>query len=240
MSRNSKSFSAEGTAEQRDLPAGRFSSWLRRMRSAMVHDNGMDVPCGECNACCRSFQFIRIRPEETRTLSRIPRRLLFPAPLLPEGNVLLGYDENGLCPMLINGRCSVYEHRPLACRNYDCRIFSAAGIAAGGRDKATITRRIRRWKFSCPAKRDRERHSAVQAAARFLRNRAECFPAGSLPADPTQVAVLAVKVYGVFLNDKKKSCKIEGGSPDFKVAKAIMKANEKFEAGHDALKVRPV
>ena len=128
-------------AEQQDLPAGEFSSWLRRTRSALVEESGADVPCGECNACCRSSYFIHIRPEETRTLSRIPKKLLFPAPGLPKGNVLLGYDEHGRCPMLIDDKCSIYEHRPQTCRNYDCRIFSAAGIAAGDDDKALITQR---------------------------------------------------------------------------------------------------
>ena len=129
MSKDTKRLGIEDMTEQQDLPAGRFSSWLRRTRSAQLEENGVDVPCGECNACCKSSYFIHIRPEETQTLSRIPGELLFAAPGLPEGNVLLGYDENGHCPMLIDEKCSIYEHRPLTCRTYDCRIFPAAGIA---------------------------------------------------------------------------------------------------------------
>lgn len=88
--------------EQQYLPAGRFSSWLCRTRSAQVKENGVDVPCGDCNACCRSSCFIHIRPEEMQTLALIPGELLFAAPGLLEGNVLLGYNENGHCPMLID------------------------------------------------------------------------------------------------------------------------------------------
>jgi len=224
------------TGEQ-DLPAGRFSSWLRRTRSAQVQENGADVPCGECTACCRSYYFIPIRPEETQTLARIPRELLVAAPGQPEGNVVLGYDEHGLCPMLIDDQCSIYEHRPLPCRSYDCRIFPAAGIEPGDEGKAPIAQQIRRWKFSCPTPRDRNQHTAVQAAARFLRERKECFPAGVVPSDSTQLAILAIKVYDVFLKSKGESGKAGRVSSDLKVAEAVREANEKFEARRDKLKV---
>jgi hypothetical protein len=139
--------------------------------------------------------------------------------------------------MLIDDKCSIYEHRPLTCRNYDCRIFSAAGLAAGDEDKVLITQRIRRWKFSYPTKRDRDQHAALQAAAKFLRERAECFPAGVVPSNSTQVAVLALKVYDVFLTDRDESNKTGHVSSDLAVAKAVMEANEKFEDRRDTPKV---
>jgi Fe-S-cluster containining protein len=223
--------------EEHDLPAGRFSSWLRRTRSAHVKENGADVPCGECNACCRSYYFIPIRPEETQALARIPKKLLVAAPGLPEGHVVLGYDEQGRCPMLIADQCSIYEHRPLPCRSYDCRIFPAAGIAAGDEGKAPIAQQIRRWKFSYPFPRDRNQHAAVQAAARFLRERKECFPAGVVPSDSTQLAILAIKVYDVFLKPNDGSGKAGRVSRDCKIAEAVRKANERFEARRDVPKV---
>ena len=39
----------------------------------------------------------------------------------------LRHDASGRCSQLTDGGCSVYEHRPRACRTYDCRI-SAAGV----------------------------------------------------------------------------------------------------------------
>jgi uncharacterized protein len=135
--------------------------------------------------------------------------------------------------MLIDDKCSIYEHRPLTCRNYDCRIFTAAGITAGDDDKALITQRIRRWKFSYPTKRDRGQHLAVQVAAMFLRERADCFPAGVIPSNSTQLAILAIKVYNVFLKYNDESCKIGRVSPDIEVVKAMMEANKKFEARRD-------
>lgn len=223
----------EDVTEQHDLPAGRFSSWLRRTRSAQKNGAGAEVPCGQCTACCTSSYFIHIKPEETQTLARIPRAFLFPAPGLPKGNVLLGYNEKGHCPMLIDDTCSIYEHRPLTCRTYDCRVFPAAGITAGDDDKALITQRIQRWKFSYSTKRDRSLHSAVQAAARFLQERAECFPAGFVPSNATQLAILAVKVYDVFLKYTDESGKTGRVSPDLEIAKAVMEASEKFAARRD-------
>jgi Fe-S-cluster containining protein len=181
---------------RRDLPAGSFSSWLRRTRAALLVDGVADVPCGDCSACCTTSHFVHVGPEETQTLARIPRALLFPAPDLPAGNVLMGYDEQGCCPMLTCGRCSIYEDRPLTCRTYDCRVFAAAGISA---DTDLITRRARRWRFDHPTAKDRDEHAAVRAAAKFLRERAECVPGGSGPGGPVSVALLSVKTYEVFL-----------------------------------------
>jgi Fe-S-cluster containining protein len=236
MSNDNKLLGVEDRTEKQDLPAGCFSSWLRRLRRSLIKENGVDVPCGDCNACCKSSYFIHIRPEETQTqtqtLTRIPRGLLFAAPGLPMGNVLLGYDEHGRCPMLIDDQCSIYEHRPQTCRNYDCRIFTAAGIAAGDDDKALITGRIRYWKFSYPTKHDRDQHAAVQAAAMFLREHAVCFPAGVL-SNSSQLAILAIKVYDVFLKYNDESGKAGDLASDIEIAKVIMETNEKFEARRD-------
>jgi hypothetical protein len=129
--------------------------------------------------------------------------------------------------MLVDDKCSIYEHRPRTCRNYDCRVFPAAGIAED--DKALITERALRWEFSYPTERDRRQHSAVQAAAMFLRERAECFP-GGVPNSSTQLAILAIKVYDVFLDhqgDRGRSARVP---PDPELARAVMEANRKFEA----------
>ena len=223
-------------SKRRDLPAGELSSWLRRMRVVLIEEGDADVPCGECSACCTTSHFVHVGPEEARALARIPRELLFPAPGLPAGNVLLGYDEHGSCPMLTGGRCSIYEDRPLTCRTYDCRVFAAAGIAA---DTELITRRARRWEFSHPTQDDRDEHVAVRAAARFVRERGDCFPGGAAPRDPVHVALLAIKVFGVFLESGAEPGATGRAPSDLEVAKAVMDANERFEAARAAAHVRP-
>ena len=165
------------------LPAGDFSAWLAAMQAALRGEQDADVPCAGCTACCTSSQFVHIEPDETDALAHIPAALLFPAPRLPRGHVLLGYDERGHCPMLVDGRCSIYEHRPRTCRTYDCRVFAAAGLDA---DQPAVAARVGRWRFAYPTDADRDRHDAVRAAARV---QAAQEPA----AAPIRLAVRAVE-----------------------------------------------
>ena len=132
------------------------------IEGALAGDRAADVPCGTCTACCTSAQFVHIGPDEAGTLAHIPSALLFPAPQMPQGHVLLGYDERGHCPMLVDGRCSIYEHRPRTCRTYDCRVFAAAGIEP---DQPLIAERARRWRFGGDGQ---EQRVAIRAAAASL------------------------------------------------------------------------
>jgi Fe-S-cluster containining protein len=175
-----------------DAPAGNFSTWLGGMEAAIRGNQSSDVPCDGCTACCTAGQFIHISPDEADTLAHIPRALLFPAPRAPTGHVLMGYDEHGRCPMLIDDRCSIYEHRPRTCRTYDCRIFPATGIEPD--DKPDIAARARRWKFTFSTDDERAQHEALVAAAADLVQRAEVFPGGNAAATPTALAVAAVRV----------------------------------------------
>ena len=75
----------------RGLAAGDLSAWLGEMQAAIRGDHAAAVPCGTCTACCTSSQFIHIGPDERETLAHIPNELLFPAPRLPRGHVLMGY-----------------------------------------------------------------------------------------------------------------------------------------------------
>jgi Fe-S-cluster containining protein len=169
------------------------------MQHALRGERGSDVPCGGCTACCRSSQFIHIEPDEVETLARIPAELLFPAPLLPSGNVVLGYDERGHCPMLIDEECSIYEHRPRTCRTYDCRVFPAAGVEIDDADHLPIARRARHWQFDFPTEVDRIEHDAVRAAATFVQDHEDVLPEGVAPANAVQRAVLAIRLHEAFL-----------------------------------------
>ncbi len=191
---------AQGDSEEgAPLPAGTFSVWLRGMQRALEGEETSDVLCDGCSGCCRSSQFVHIGPDEVDTLRHIPGALLFPAPRMPAGNVLLGYDQNGNCPMLVDDRCSIYDHRPRTSRTYDCRVFPAAGLTLDDDGKLPIGRRARRWEFDLPDEADRVRHAAVRAAATYLQEHADLLPDGLAPANTTQRAVLAVRVHGAFL-----------------------------------------
>jgi Fe-S-cluster containining protein len=182
------------------MDAGPFGAWLAAARASLRGEGrGLDVPCGDCVGCCTSSLFVHVAPGETATLAVIPKRLLVRAPGRPRGHQLLGFAADGSCPMLKARACSIYEQRPRTCRDYDCRMLAAAGVeAAGGQD--AINERVRTWAFTYESDADRRAHDAVRAAAAFIRDERPSFPGGAAPTSPDQIAVLALKVYELFLD----------------------------------------
>jgi Fe-S-cluster containining protein len=211
------------SAEQ-DLPAGPFASWVDQTVRALTSDDGIEVPCGGCTACCRSAYFIHIDPPETRTLERIPPELLFPAPGRPDGHVVLGYDERGHCPMLVDDRCSIYDDRPISCRTYDCRVFAATGLSPDDDGKPLVAERVRRWTFDVTTTSDRRRYAAVRGAAAYLRARPESFPHGALPRNTGDLATAAVKVHEAFIDSDGETNDVDHPSPDIEVVRAQLRA----------------
>ncbi len=224
---------AQTAMQESAIPTIGFSAWLQRTRRSQITAEGATVPCGDCTACCTSSYFIHIRPDETQTLARIPKKLMFAAPRLPKGHVVLGYDEHGHCPMFINNTCSIYAYRPHTCRNYDCRIFPATGLPAGN-DKPLIAGQARRWKFDFTTDRDHAEFLAVHAAAAFLRQQAACFPRGFVPNNTPQQAALALKVYDVFLNANNEPHNCECADMSHDIVEAVLAAYEKFENRNNA------
>jgi uncharacterized protein len=147
------------------VPAGEFGEWLDGMQAALRGDADSDVPCGTCTACCTSSQFVHIEPDETDAIVLIPAELLFPAPGQPPGHMVMGYDQDGCCPMFVDGGCSIYEHRPRTCRVYDCRLFAALGRV----NEATplIAARIEAWEFTFADEDSRRLAAGVREAGRL-------------------------------------------------------------------------
>jgi hypothetical protein len=129
---------------------------------------------------------------------------------------------DGTCPMLSEGKCTIYEDRPQTCRDYDCRVFAAARIEAGGTDKEVINRRVRQWRFTYPRESDRNAHEAVAAAAAFIRGKRSSFPGQLAPLGRTGVAVLACESYGVFLQTQIDEM------TDREIARAMLDASREF------------
>jgi Fe-S-cluster containining protein len=181
------------------VPAGAFAEWAASARRAQEGDGDADVPCDGCTACCRSSFFVHIGPDETAALGRIPRELLFRAPGLPAGYMVLGYDEHGHCPMLVDDACSIYEDRPVTCRKFDCRVLSAAGLAPDGPGQDALTERVSRWEFDLGSPRDRVTRAAVRAAAAFIEAHPECFEPGRNPVNAVQRSVTALAIFDAFV-----------------------------------------
>lgn len=211
----------------RDLPGGDFATWLSDMRSALRGERDAEVPCGDCTACCASSQFIHVAPDETDTIASIPGELLFRAPGLPDGWVLLGYDEQGRCPMLADGGCSIYLHRPRTCRSYDCRIFAATGLDPQGSGKASIARQSRRWELSYASDDDRVRHEAIRLAASFLHDNPACFSRSEVPVDTTQLAAVAVEVHDVFLRADAETGRLSVTTPQSATVESAVRDRER-------------
>jgi hypothetical protein len=133
------------------LLAGDLVAWAAAFLEVLDHGGTMPVLCGSCTACCQASQFVEVDPDEHGTLARIPAALLVPSPSTP-GRLVLGYDEHGRCPVLGDEGCTIYAHRPSACRRYDCRVFAATGVypPADG-PQAAVAARARRWQFGAPS-----------------------------------------------------------------------------------------
>jgi len=189
-----------GDAIDLDLAAGEFSAWLADVRAAIRSGGAMDVPCGTCTACCTGSQFVHVGPDETDALAHIPAELLFPAPGLPDGHVVLGYDDRGHCPMLVDGRCSIYDHRPRTCRTYDCRVLVAAGFADDEDVPVEISRRATRWRFDHREESAPMEQAAVERAATFLADHPEALPPEAGRPSLTRLAALAIEVADLFVD----------------------------------------
>jgi Fe-S-cluster containining protein len=228
--REQQGAAADTVGELQHQPAGAFSGWLRAARRA--HELKVidaEVPCGSCTACCRSFLFIHIKPDETRTLARVPKQLLFPAPGSPKGHVLMGYNHKGECPMFVENRCSIYDDRPRTCRDFDCRVFAAAGVGPDDDGpQALIAAQARRWEFERPTAADHEEFSAVRAAGAFLREHRASLP-GGLADSPVPIALLAIRIYRLFLASNGGPVEGRPGPSDAEIARAVLAELEKIE-----------
>ena len=181
------------------LDAGTFSDWWHDTLAAIDGTVDADVPCGTCTGCCEASQFIHLTPDDTDALAHIPAELRFPAPGLPGGHQLMGYDEHGRCPMLVDGACSIYDHRPRTCRTYDCRIFAATGVQPDGDPSGAIAARVEQWRFEVSSGVDHDEQAAVRAAARSLERPDRELPEVLRTRSATHCAVLAVETAVAFL-----------------------------------------
>lgn len=189
----------ERMASDTRLLAGEFSQWLVDMQSAIAGEADADVVCGDCAGCCQSSQFIHIGPDETDALAHIPPELLFVAPMMPNGHVLMGYDERGWCPMLTDDGCTIYDHRPVTCRTFDCRVFPAAGIDADA-DKPLVQAAASRWDFTYATEQAEVAHLAIKSVAAAVDEGRSFLPDDVVPHNRTQLAVLAIEIHAAFFD----------------------------------------
>jgi hypothetical protein len=102
-----------------------------------------------------------------------------------------------------------------------------------GDDKPLIVEQSMRWQFGLSTKQEHKHISAVKNAARFLKKYPEFFPDGFLPRNSTQLAVLAIKVYPVFLEDTDEPDRDENDGQIKFFSKAIIAIYKRFESEDD-------
>lgn len=173
--------------------AGAFADWVVAMQAGLRDGTGSDVPCGDCVACCTSGQTILVDADEVDALRHLPAEAR--SPLADgSGDHVLVRDDGGRCVLLVDGSCTVYEHRPRRCRTYDCRIFAATGLRPED-DKPAIATRAADWRFRYDRESDRRRQQATILAVTALRH----VELGGRPTSATQLAAAAVLAHDEFL-----------------------------------------
>lgn len=72
-----------------------------------------NVPCGACNACCKSDRII-LGPTDSRENYRWHQ----------EGSQdVLDRKENGECVYLTEAGCGIHDNAPDICKRFDCRVL---------------------------------------------------------------------------------------------------------------------
>lgn len=98
-------------------------AWQRRSLNFLAGGSpDAPVPCNGCRECCyhagvdvhQEYE----RPEDLAHLDLVER----------DGGTFLRKREDGACIHLGPHGCTVYQHRPLACRSYDCRIYALVNV----------------------------------------------------------------------------------------------------------------
>ena len=95
-------------------------AWLTQFVESLRSNNGVSVPCGECNACCRAGYAVRTS----------------------DGGLLLPQPD-GSCSELQCGKCSIYSDRPQTCRYYDCRTHLFSGVDP---ENPAISEALKGWR----------------------------------------------------------------------------------------------
>lgn len=195
---------------------------MREMRAVLRGERDADVPCGDCVGCCVSSYPIPLRPGDRLAREQVPEERLI-GPARPGERWLMGYREDGSCPFLEQRCCSIYRDRPQTCRDYDCRIYAAAGLMPDG-DRPVIARRVGEWEFACATERERLEAGAVRDAAQFIRANQELFPPAMRAGSATAAAVLALKAYSVFMSTDMQQAPQE-------IAQRVIDAARDFDEG---------
>ena len=112
-----------GTGERRPARKG------GDLEAFLLHAENGDlppVPCNGCTTCCY-HEHVDVYPEKERP-EDFAHLLTEPH---PDGGLQLQHRPDGACIHLGERGCTIYDHRPHACRKYDCQFFPMYGVTDG-------------------------------------------------------------------------------------------------------------
>lgn len=190
------------------------------MRAVLRGEAEADVPCDGCVGCCVSGYPVPLRPGvDQAALEQVPARYLS----LPAGGGMARMNprDDGTCPMLEAGQCRIYAQRPQTCRDYDCRIYAAAGLLPDG-GRPVIRERVLEWHFDQEDEETQRAAVAVRRAASFIIGHATLFPPAVRAHSAAAAAVLAIKTYHLFLDP------VQDESPQ-RLVQEVLKAAVEFD-----------
>ena len=97
-----------------------IAAWFRSLHWSLASNGQTDVPCNGCTECCKSNQGLFLHPEQGDEVESYRHRVVRDR---ATGNpvFLLATEANGQCVYLGASGCTIYDHRPLLCRSFDCR-----------------------------------------------------------------------------------------------------------------------
>ena len=199
------------------------------MRAVLKGEQDADVPCDGCVGCCVSSYAIPLRPADMTALAAVPDRYLR---MSVNGDLArMEFREDGSCPMLDAGRCTIYAGRPQTCRDYDCRIYTATGLLPDG-ERPVIRERVLEWRFDSPTDEEQAQRAALQRAAAFIREHAMLFPVATRANSAAAAAVLAVKVWPLFAAGATAKEKGDGPEdpPPLEQVQRVLEAARAFDS----------
>lgn len=197
------------------------------MRAVLRGQAAADVPCDGCVGCCVSSYPIPLRPDDRAALALAPDRHL-QLPVVTGQLARMTPRADGRCPMLEADRCTIYADRPRTCRDYDCRIYAAAGLEPDGQ-RPVIRQRVHEWRFDYAGAGERAQAEAVRRAGQFIRGHAALFPVAARAHSATAAAVLAVQVWELFAEGGPAG----RGMPPEELAARVMQAARAFDESAD-------
>ena len=91
------------------------SNLMSHKKLCEMFEMSPELNCGDCYACCKN-QDIWIREDMGDDLNLYETEI-------KEGKPIIKLGLDGNCMYLVQGKCSIYDNRPIVCSGFDCRFL---------------------------------------------------------------------------------------------------------------------